>query len=81
MIFKGIASIRTDSSNLERSSLETLLKLVLNDEKVSILDAFIDKVLEDFKERKYDYLDISYPAQIKKRIGIDKDGKYKTRLC
>ena len=72
---KGIASVRTDSSMLERSTLETLLKLVLNDEYLSTINGFIDKVLEDFKARKYGYLEVSYPAQIKQKMVYDEKKK------
>jgi DNA polymerase I len=75
---KGIASVRTDSSNLERSSIETLLKLILDDNKKSIITSYVDNVLQEFNNRKYDYIDISYPAQIKKSVFKNKKGEWDT---
>jgi hypothetical protein len=73
--FRGIASIRSDTSSLERSSLEALLKLALDDQPTKVLNDFYDQVIADFNARKYDYLDISYPAQIKKRMVFNEHKK------
>ena len=74
--FKGIASIRTDSSSLEKSSLEALLKLVLNDEPDSTINNFCEQVLIDFKARKFTFLEVAYPAQIKKRLYKNREGEW-----
>ena len=68
---KGIASVRSDSSVLEKVTLKNVIKLDLEDTDPKLIQEFIDTVLTDFKARKYGPLEIAYPAQIKKRIWKD----------
>jgi DNA polymerase elongation subunit (family B) len=70
--FKGIASVRTDSSNLERAVIEQLLKLVLDDIKVSTIKAYCKRVLKEFDNRKYSPVDVAFPSQLKKSFRYDK---------
>ena len=69
--YKGISSVRSDNSNLEKTTVKNVLKLDLDDEDRKIIDTFIEGVLKDFKEHKYGPMDVAYPAQIKKRLWYD----------
>ena len=76
---KGLSPIRSDNSILEKVTVETLLKLILNEEKDTIIKSVIRKTLKDFDDRKFNVIDISYPQQIKKRIWYDrKNNVWKT---
>jgi DNA polymerase elongation subunit (family B) len=66
--FKGIASVRSDSSIIERNSLETLLKMKLDDQEQKVLEDYVEKVLGLFRDREYTPLDLAYPAQLKERL-------------
>jgi len=64
--FKGIEVIRSDSSNLERETLETIIKMILSDKSVAEIKVYWDKIIRNFWNKVYNYLEISYPLQIKK---------------
>jgi DNA polymerase elongation subunit (family B) len=66
--FKGLEVIRSDSSDVERSTLETMVKMILSGEKGSIIQDFWRGVTEKFNMRFYGYLDVSYPLQIKHKF-------------
>jgi DNA polymerase elongation subunit (family B) len=73
---KGIASVRSDASKLERAALEKLITMVLNDDADEIINTYVELVLKDFQDRKYNYMEISYPAQLKKTLKKDKKGDW-----
>jgi DNA polymerase I len=81
---KGISSVRSDASMLEKSTVKELVKLVLNDAKKETIEEFIKITLKSFDDRKYGLIELSYPAQIKKRISKNVKGEwicdYKTTL-
>ena len=76
---KGIASVRSDSSMLEKVTVKSVIKLDLEDTDSKVIQEFIDTVITDFRARKYGPLEIAYPAQIKKRLWKDdKTKEWKT---
>jgi DNA polymerase elongation subunit (family B) len=75
---KGIASVRSDASRVEKAALETLIGMLPpsknnNDE---ILEAYIAGVLKDFDDRKYSPMDLAYPAQLKKPLKKNNKGEW-----
>jgi DNA polymerase elongation subunit (family B) len=66
--FKGIASVRSDSSVVEKTALKTALKMALDGKSIEEVEAYKDKVIEDFEARKFTPMEIAYPLQIKKRL-------------
>jgi len=64
--FKGIEVIRSDSSNLERKTLETIIKMILSDKSITEIKVYWEKIIRNFWNKIYNYLEISYPLQIKK---------------
>ncbi len=75
---KGIASVRSDASRVEKAALETLISMLPPDKKNSdeVLEAYIAKVLKDFDDHKYSPMDIAYPAQIKKTLKKSNNGEW-----
>jgi len=75
---KGIASVRSDASRVEKAALETLIGMLPpsknnNDE---ILEAYIAGVLKDFDDHKYSPMDMAYPAQLKKPLKKNNKGEW-----
>jgi len=63
--FKGLEIIRSDSSDLEKYVLEHIIKIVLDGEGKLKIKEFWDRVVLDFKAKKYTPLELAYPLQIK----------------
>jgi hypothetical protein len=70
---KGIASVRSDASRVEKAALETLISMLPPQKKNTdeILEAYIAGVLKDFDDHKYSPMDLAYPAQLKKALKRD----------
>jgi len=64
--FKGIEVIRSDSSMLEKDTLETIIKMTLSEKSMEDTKQYWGGIAEDFEGRKYHYLEVAYPLQIKK---------------
>ncbi len=80
--YTGLEVVRSDSSDLEKEVLETLIKMVLSENKHSEIDDYWNKIKKDFWNKKYTPLEIAYPLQIKYNFKYynrkDKNGKLKT---
>lgn len=75
---KGIASVRSDASRVEKAALETLISMLPPNKGNTdeVLEAYIAKVLKDFDDHKYSPMDIAYPAQIKKTLKRSNNGEW-----
>jgi len=81
--FKGIEVIRSDSSWLEKQTLENLIKMYLNGKTMEELRLYWYQVIKDFRAKRYNYFEVSYPLQIKHPFtyytaASDKEGKKKS---
>jgi len=81
-IFKGLEIVRSDSSDLEKETLTTIIKMILTEKKHKDIKDYWSKVTRNFWNKVYDYLQMAYPLQIKRPFryyaGKDKNGKPKT---
>ena len=75
---KGIASVRSDSSMLEKSTIKEILKFALNGTSKAIIDNYVASILTQFDNKVFDPVTISYPAQIKKRLAQNDKGEWIT---
>ena len=74
---KGITSVRSDNSILEKTTVKEVVKLVLTKQKKEVIDSFVSTILDNFDKRKYGPYEIAFPAQLKKRISQEPDGSWK----
>ena len=72
---KGIASVRSDSSMLEKTAVKQVLTLDLEDTSKDMIEEYIAQVIKEFRERKYTPMEIAFPAQIVKRLYLDEKTK------
>jgi DNA polymerase elongation subunit (family B) len=81
---KGVSSVRSDASMLEKSTIKEIGKLCVTKASKEVIDNFVAIVLKEFDNRKYGLIEISYPAQIKKELKENDKGEwvtgYKTTL-
>jgi len=76
--FKGLESIRSDSSDIEKVSVEGIVKAVLNKEyaRVGLISS---EVLQRIKLKEYSPLEVAYPLQIRGKLTdypkLDKNGR------
>ena len=68
---KGVSSVRSDASALEKLAMKEVLKMSLDDADPNLIQSFQEEILKDFDERHYSPMDISYPMQIKDRLWFD----------
>lgn len=68
---KGVSSVRSDSSVLEKLAMKEILKMTLDDEDSNLILNFEEEILKDFDARHYSPMDIAYPMQIKDRLWFD----------
>jgi DNA polymerase elongation subunit (family B) len=68
---KGITSVRSDNSMLEKTTVKEVVKLVLNDASKEIIDNFTNSIFSQFDAHKYGYYEMAYPAQLKKRMWVE----------
>jgi len=84
---KGVSSVRSDASALEKIAVKEVLKMSLDDKEDQI-EAYKVELLKDFDARAYGPMDIAYPMQLKDRMwndpkkgwctdaaGLDKNGR------
>lgn len=62
--FKGLESIRSDSSDVEKTTIEGIVKAVLNGEYDRV-NLIASEVLQRVKLKEYDPIDVAYPLQLK----------------
>ena len=73
--FKGISSVRSDASNLEKKAVKQVFMYELDDE-IEKIEPFKADIVANLRAHKYSPLDISYPSQIKKRIWFERSKGY-----
>ncbi len=73
--FKGISSVRSDASNLEKKAVKQVFMYELDDE-IEKIEPYKAELITKLKAHEYVPLDIAYPSQIKKRIWFDKVKNY-----
>lgn len=80
--FTGLEVVRSDSSDLEKETLLTIIKMILTEKKHKDIKDYWSKVTKNFWNKVYDYLQVAYPLQIRRPFryyaGKDKNGKPKT---
>jgi DNA polymerase I len=81
---KGVASVRSDASMLEKSTIKEIGKMCVTKAQDEVIRNFVATVLQRFDNHEYDYIEMSYPAQIKKELKQNDKGDwvsgYKTTL-
>jgi DNA polymerase I len=70
--FKGIASVRSDASTIEKESMKELIKMDLEDKPKEEIEKYKQSVILDVRERRVSPIQVAYPAQVKKRLWFDK---------
>lgn len=66
--WKGLATVRSDSSNVERSTLKQVLQMMLDRKsKFEILNYWVE-VMTHVLDREPPIIDVAYPLQITKRL-------------
>ena len=76
---KGVASVRSDNSMLEKSTIKELVKLVLNDATQVTINDFVSTIYTNFDKRVYGPYELAYPAQLKKKMWFE-DGQWHVDL-
>lgn len=75
---KGLESIRSDSSDIEKYAIETIVKFVLNGDREGV-DITKFTVLDRVKHRDYTPMEVAYPLQLRGKLTdypkIDKNGR------
>jgi DNA polymerase elongation subunit (family B) len=75
---KGLESIRSDSSDIEKYAIETIVKFVLNGDRKGV-DITKFAVLDRVKHKDYTPLEVAYPLQLRGKLTdypkIDKNGR------
>jgi len=66
--FKGLEFIRSDSSDLEKEVLETIVKRLLSRATKAELLGYKQEIYEKFWRYEYNFLEVAYPLQIKYRF-------------
>jgi predicted HNH restriction endonuclease len=69
--FKGISSVRSDASNIEKKAVKQVFVYELDDEPKEKIEAYKAEIISKVRKHEYAPLDISYPSQIKKSITYD----------
>jgi DNA polymerase elongation subunit (family B) len=66
--WKGLATVRSDSSNVERTELKKILQMMLDRKpKLTILNHWLN-VMQAVLDKKIPLISVGYPAQIKHRL-------------
>jgi DNA polymerase elongation subunit (family B) len=63
---KGFEPIRSDSSDLEKNTLETLVKKLLNGESKEGLFNYIESIYNVLNNKQFEPIELAYPLQISK---------------